>query len=253
MIPIEAQLTFLMGDANKAVTVPKPFAIARYPVTNAQFRFFVEDGGYSEKWKQCWTKDGLQGWQFKGSVTQPRYWNNDRFNLPNQPVVGISWYEAVAYANWLAATTNKAYRLPMEAEWERAARHTDGRTYPWGNEWQDGFANSKEAGLKRTVPVGIFPGGTAVCGAMDMSGNVREWCQTRWRDENRQEYPPIWQDDGRENLAGDDSIYRVLKGGSYHDNKDNWPRCAFRLRLSPNLRHDYIGFRIVVSPFTSGR
>ncbi len=186
MIPITAGLTFEMGKARAEVTVPAPFAIAKYPVTNAQFRFFVEDGGYSEKWIDCWRKDGLQAWEYKqrNGWTEPRLWDDPRFNLDNQPVVGISWYEAVAYANWLAAQTGDPYRLPTEAEWERAASHTDGRIYPWGNTWQDGFANSKEAGIGRTTAVGIFPDGAAEKGVLDMSGNVEEWCQTRWRDEN---------------------------------------------------------------------
>jgi formylglycine-generating enzyme required for sulfatase activity len=74
--------------------------------------------------------------------TKPYDWG-DRFSGPNQPVVGVTWYEAVAYSRWLAAKTGKPYRLPTEAEWERAARHTDGRTYPWGEAWQDGIANTK--------------------------------------------------------------------------------------------------------------
>ncbi|MFQ5437094.1 MAG: formylglycine-generating enzyme family protein, partial [Anaerolineae bacterium] len=188
-----------MGEQKQEVTVPEPFAIARYPVTNAQFRYFWEDGGYTEKWRHCWTDEG---WEYKESRdwTEPRVWDNPQFNLPNQPVVGISWYEAVAYANWLAEKTGQPYRLPTEAEWERAARHTDGRKYPWGETWYDGIVNSEEAGIGRPTAVGIFPDGAAECGALDMSGNVDEWCQTRWQNEERQDYPPLWADDGRENL-----------------------------------------------------
>ncbi|MCA9950011.1 MAG: SUMF1/EgtB/PvdO family nonheme iron enzyme [Anaerolineales bacterium] len=252
LLPITEDLQFKMGEKGEPVKIPAPYAIAKYPVTNAQFRFFVEAGGYTQKWKECWIKDGLQGWQYKGNRMQPYLWDAPRYNLDNQPVVGISWYEAVAYANWLTATTDKLYRLPTEAEWERAARHTDGRRYPWGNEWQEGFANSDEAGIGRPTAVGIFPDGTADCGALDMSGNVWEWCQTRWRDENRRDYPATWRDDGRENLAGGESVGRVLKGGAYYNGKDRIPAAA-RCGGYPSFRDFNGGVRLVVSPFISDR
>lgn len=248
LLPITDELTFLMGKQKQPVTVPQPFAIARYPVTNAQFRYFYEDGGYSRKWKHCWTPEG---WDYRDKWTEPRWWDDPQYNLPNQPVVGISWYEAVAYANWLAEQTGKPYRLPTEAEWERAARHTDGRIYPWGNTWQESYANSTETGIGRPTAVGIFPDGAAECGVLDLSGNVWEWCQTRWRDEKEKDYPPIWQDDGRENLAGDDFVWRVIKGGAYYNDKDGVPAAA-RLGSAPNFGDVIRGVRVVVSPFISG-
>ena len=138
---------------------------------------------------------------------QPWRWNDPDYALHNQPVVGVSWYEAVAYAEWLKQTVGKPYRLPAEAEWERAARHTDGRIYPWGNEWDANMANGKETGWGRPTVVGCFPEGNAKCGAADMAGNVWEWCQTRWKDEKQKEYPlPYQPDDGREFLkCGDDA------------------------------------------------
>ncbi len=234
MLPITDELIFLMGERKQKVTVPQPFAIARYPVTNAQFRYFYEDGGYTRKWQRCWT---LEGWNYRDSNdwTEPRYWNDPQFNLPNQPVVAISWYEAVAYANWLAEKTGKPYRLPTEAEWERAARHTDGRIYPWGNTWQEGYANSKETGIGRPTAVGIFPDGAAECGALDLSGNIDEWCQTRWSNEKDEEYPPLWADDGREDLAGDSPVYRVIKGGTFGDGHEKWLPAAARDWYSPYL------------------
>jgi hypothetical protein len=115
---------FLMGDAKDEIHLA-PFAIARFPVSNAQFRPFVDDGGYGESRRDCWTEEGW-GYREDNSWTSPRYWDDERFNQANQPVVGVSWYEALAYCNWLAEKTGKSYRLPTEAEWERAARHTDG-------------------------------------------------------------------------------------------------------------------------------
>jgi formylglycine-generating enzyme required for sulfatase activity len=242
---------FLMGEAPYEIEIEQPFAIARYPVTNAQFRFFIEDGGYTAHWRQCWTKDG---WRWKSDRQEPWRWDDATFGHDNQPVIGVSWYEAVAYANWLAATTGKPYRLPTEAQWERAARHTDGRTYPWGEAWRDGWANTKEAGLERTTAVGVFPQDTAVCGAQDMGGNVGEWCQTRWNDERGEDYLlPYKSDDGRENLEGGNDVRRCIYGGVYAGEK-RWSRCSARDGYSPDLDYYYYGFRVVLSPFSdSGR
>jgi formylglycine-generating enzyme required for sulfatase activity len=97
--------------------------------------------------------------------------------------------------------------------------------------------------------VGIFPGDRSEDGLLDMAGNVNEWCQTRWRDEAGQEYPlPYRLDDGREELGGGDNVGRVIKGGSYYDDKTRWPRCACRDGSDPNYRFYIIGFRLVVSP-----
>jgi formylglycine-generating enzyme required for sulfatase activity len=233
LIPIPAG-PFLMGDKKYKVTLDA-FAIARYPVTNAQFRFFVNDGGYDKQ--AYWTGEG---WQYRQQEkwTQPNYWDDTFWSIENKPVVGISWYEALAYCHWLSAKTDQTYRLPTEAEWERAARHTDGRTYPWGNEWQDGIVNSQEAGIRRTTAVGSFPHSTAVCGAQDMGGNVWEWCQTQYADE------PYRGDDGRENLSG--RSWRVWRGGSWYFNAVG-ARTAYRLNDSPDYRYyHYSGFRVVV-------
>lgn len=238
---------FLMGEEQHEIVIAQPYAIGKYPVTNAQYRLFIEDGGYTEKWRSCWTDDG---WQY-ADRGKPRLWQDEQYNQPNQPVVGVNWYEAVAYANWLAATTGQPYRLPTEAEWERAARHTDGRTYPWGEDWRDGICNSKELGLARPAAVGSFPGDTAVCGAQDMGGNVNEWCQTRWQDGNDKQYElPYQVDDGRENLEGGWRVTRVWKGGAYDDQQGTYSRCSSRVRPRPSGGgYRYGGFRVVVSPF----
>ncbi|MAU00631.1 MAG: hypothetical protein CL608_26095 [Anaerolineaceae bacterium] len=96
----------------------------------------------------------------------------------------------------------------------------------------------------------MFSGDTAVSGTQDMSGNVNEWCQTRWQDEKKKEYlQPYQADDGRENLAGGFNVYRVWKGGAFNDKAHQWGRCGARFRLFPNLVFDRFGFRVVVSPF----
>ena len=245
---------FLMGEKKDSVTIREPFAIARYPVTNAQFQLFVADGGYRAKWRHCWTEAGWEEKRKRG-WTGPRN-NRTGFDLPNQPVTGVSWYEAVAFCRWLAACTGKPYRLPTEAEWERAARHTDGRTYPWGEGWPAGVANTQEAELQRPTAVGVFPGDRAVCGAQDMSGNVNEWCQTRWCDERGQEYPARYAaGDGREDLAGGNDVWRVWRGGAYDDSHNTYPRGSARAGVcGPNNDFGDGGFRVVVSPFLdSGR
>lgn len=140
---------------------------------------FVKAEGYAEK--QWWSK---AGWQEKeeGGWQQPRYWNDSRFNLPNQPVVGVSWYEAEAYCNWLTNELNvqkdMTIRLPTEAEWECAARGIAGRRYAWGNDTPTPeHANYDETGLNRTNAVGCFPKGCTEEGLYDMAGNVWQWCQ----------------------------------------------------------------------------
>ncbi|MCP4361960.1 MAG: formylglycine-generating enzyme family protein, partial [Chloroflexi bacterium] len=152
-----------------------------------------------------------------------------------------SWYEALAYCNWLSAKTGKPYRLPTEAEWERVARHTDGRKYPWGDEWQDGIVNSEEAEVGRTTAVGSFPHSAADCGAQDMSGNVWEWCQTQYVSQE-----PYRGNDGRENLSGGQNIRRVVRGGSWL-NTQGATRAAYRGHDHPTERYNGYGFRVVVA------
>src|SRR5262249_56725196 len=106
-------------------------------------------------------------------------WADPLYNADNQPVVGISWYEAVAYCRWLSAATGREFYLPSEAEWEKAARGLHGLIYPWDNEWRSGRCNSSEASIGRPSPVGSFPAGASPYGALDMAGNVSEWCPTK--------------------------------------------------------------------------
>lgn len=140
--------------------------------------------------------------------------------------------------------TGRDFRLPSEAQWERAARHTDRRKFPWADEWRDGLVNSEEAGVGRTTAVGSFPRGAALCGAQDMSGNVWEWCSTRWRDEKGKNYPLPYRNDAREELRGDDNVWRVCRGGAFADSY--WyMRPAFRNLLDPYYRDNSVGMRVV--------
>ncbi len=100
-------------------------------------------------------------------------------------MVNVTWRDALAYVQWLAERTEQPYRLPTEAEWEKAARGEDGRLWPWGNDWDPARANCKPAGPGQTTPRGQYsPGGDSPYGAADMAGNVYEWCSSLWGDDS---------------------------------------------------------------------
>jgi formylglycine-generating enzyme required for sulfatase activity len=158
----------------------------------------------------------------------------------------VAWYEAVAFCRWLTQELRKKgevapdeeVTLPSEAQWEKAARGTDGRVYPWGDRPDPNRANCRGTGIGSTSAVGCFPGGASPYGIEDLGGNVWEWCRTKWQ-ESHEDYRD--EDD----LEGDDP--RVLRGGSFYSSEGG-VRCAARRRPDPDLRLDDIGFRIVVAP-----
>ena len=227
---------FLYGKDKIQKTLPG-FKIARYPVTNAQFQCFIEDEGYeTEAW---WA--GLAG------HPEPK---KARWNTPNQPRETVSWYEAVAYTRWLTAKLDvhgmlpeaMTVRLPTEEEWEKAARGSEGKEFPWGNDFQSGHANINETwgnvgtfNLGQTAAVGIYPLGISPYGLLDMAGNVWEWCLNEYRQPERT------------GTEGDE--WRVLRGGSWLNNR-GLARCAYRGNFDPDRRYDDLGFRLVccVSP-----
>jgi formylglycine-generating enzyme required for sulfatase activity len=232
---------FVMGEGKEThrVVLPRYF-IARYPVTVAQFRAFVEDGG------QVADPD---------SIREPA----------TRPVRWVQWSEALAYADWLTARlrawdgtpeplasllreadVGKRWRvtLPSEAEWERAARGAGGRSYPWGEEPPTAArANYREVGIRRPSAVGCFPGGATPDGVEELSGNVWEWTRSVWTD---YPYDPA---DGREDLNVLADKHRAVRGGSFGYGAVHL-RAAVRLRLW-YADHGF-GFRVVVSPFDSG-
>jgi formylglycine-generating enzyme required for sulfatase activity/energy-coupling factor transporter ATP-binding protein EcfA2 len=210
------------------------YRIGKYLVTNAQFAHFVTADGYDNK--NYWTKAGWERKENEG-WTEPRYLDDASRNQENQPVVGVSWYEAVAYCNWLKATTGRDFRLPDEAMWEKAARGVDGRIYPWGNKWQPEKLNSSESNINRPSAVGMYPQGKSPFEAYDMCGNVWEWCSTA----HGEKYPFQEQSYDQE-IEGD--APRRLRGGAFID--DQWlSRAAFRSSGSyPHVRDDDVGFRV---------
>ncbi len=210
------------------------YMIGKYPVTNREFKEFVDDGGYQKK--EFWTPEGWQ-WREEENILEPEYWHDRKWNGPNFPVVGISWFEAAAYCKWLSHTTGKQYRLPTEAEWEKAARGTDGREYPWGNKFDEKKCNSDELGLDRTSPVGIFPEGKSPYECLDMSGNVWEWCWDRFDDEYYEKSPD------RNPKGPSGGVDRVLRGGSWFAHPDRC-RCAYRDGDHPADRDLNAGVRL---------
>ncbi|MBP1466139.1 SUMF1/EgtB/PvdO family nonheme iron enzyme [Candidatus Chloroploca sp. M-50] len=227
------------------------FRLARYPVTNSEYQRFIEAGGYrDERW---WTPEGRTFLDYGGRmpssddmivpITQPALWTNGQYNNPNQPVVGVSWYEASAYCAWLTALGRTAgwlypgevLRLPTAMEWERAARHTDQRTFPWGDEAvTPERANYTDTGVRAPSPVGVFPTGAACCGALDMAGNIWEW--TASVAERINERTPC-HDVSPEHMP-------AIKGGAFNWDGDAL-RCGTHYWFHPAQRYNLLGFRMV--------
>ncbi len=200
---------FIMGtDSEGANADQKPahrvyldaFYIDKHEVTNAQFEAFIVDSGYQNR--KLWT---VAGWNFiqKNQIkTLLHHGQNSVSTAPDHPVIGVSWYEASAYASWVGK------RLPTEAEWEKAARGTDRSIYPWGNEMDFSRLNYFSH-HEKILGVGSFPSGASPYGILDMAGSVWEWCADWYREDY---YPQSSQ----KNPKGPDSgEYRVLRGGGW--------------------------------------
>jgi len=213
--------------------IKEPFLISKYLVTVGQYQAFGNAGGYDRE--KYWTKAGWQ-WRVADKIVAPDV-DHDLLQTPNHPQVRVSWYEAMAFCSWLSEETGKPVALPSEAQWERAARHTDGRMYPYGNVFDKNKCNMGDTDIDHTSAAGMFPNGDAECGASDMSGNVWEWCATKWLD-NYEGYP----DKVDENPEGDET--RVLRGGGFWNNGAS-VRCAFRNWSYPLNRNHSLGFRVV--------
>ena len=210
----------------------EPFAIARYPVTNAQYARFIEASGYSNR--AWWTSEGWalrekEGW------TEPRFWRDRDWNRPDCPVVGVSRYEALAFCRWLREVSGRPVTLPTEQQWQRAAQGDDGRQYPWGNEEPDETLCNWNRNIDETTPVTRYPAGASPYGVMDMSGNVWEWCLTGWNS-------------GTATLTGSEP--RLLRGGSWSSDSPLSLRVTNRSGKDPNTRlapgyrnHVTVGFR----------
>jgi formylglycine-generating enzyme required for sulfatase activity len=211
-------------DEQPQHTIDLPeFAIGKYPITNAQYAAFVQATGHRA----------------------PKHW--EKGEIPSgkgdHPVVYVSWDDAMAFCEWLSQETDKGFVLPSEAEWEKAARGTNGRIYPWGDEDPTADLCNFGKNVGDTTPVGNYsPKGDSPYGCADMAGNVWEWTRSLYKDY------PYDSEDGREDLDAGGDVRRVVRGGAFAYNT-RVVRCAFRHRLDPNYRNRNYGFRVVVSPF----
>ncbi len=222
--------------------------IGRLPVTNHEYGQFVAAGGYTTP--AWWTAHGqafLRAVAADDPATQhqPGFWHERSLSAPNQPVVGLSWYEAAAYCRWLTAEGRRhgwlpptaVIRLPTSHEWERAARTTDRRRYPWGDLPPTAdHANYDATSLHAPAPVGCFPLGAAVCGALDLAGNVWEWTASLFDDLPAPHAVPDVAPTARP----------VIRGGAF-----NWSaaylHCGASYWFSPRQRRNLLGFRLAWS------
>lgn len=206
-------LAYNIYDGPEHTVYLDAFYMDKYEVTNEQYKKFVEETGYH----------------------RPSCWNDARFNRPNYPVVGVTWEDAVAYAKWAGK------RLPTEAEWEKAARGTDKRLWPWGNKfdkekctvWESDY---REAGLRGTTPVGKYEKGNSPYGCFDMAGNVWEWCADYY-DQNYYSVSP-----SKNPFGPDSGLQRVVRGGGFLY-FGHYARCAARYRVPWYAQSPQIGFR----------
>ena len=207
------------------------FWIDKFEVTNGQYADFLNEMGNQTEGGVTWLDTGANS-GMRIQVTGGEWQAYDGYN--DHPVEEVSWYGAAAYCEWAGR------RLPTEAEWEKAARGEDGRTYPWGEGIESSQANYDEY-EGGTTPVGSYPDGVSPYGALDMAGNVWEWVSD-WYDEN------FYSSSLSENPQGpSDGTYRVLRGGAWIV-YGRFARSAVRNWWKPFLTSNYAGFRCVASP-----
>ncbi len=289
------------------------FLIGQFPVTNAEWAYFIVAGGYEDDrwwdtadarqwrrgelanesakannrvWRQRCKADptlferlvaeglfadeaAIDRWRYWLTLsddeferaldahwqprrrTEPQFWHDRRFTGPLKPVVGVSWYEARAYCQWLAAQSGLPVHLPTEVQWEAAARGQEGRTYPWGDSFAPLRANTWEAHLQQPTPVGVFPSGDAPEGIADMAGNAYEWTSslaghlTGEAGGVHYDYP-YDPSDGREDPQAPPTVARVCRGGAWDDDASA-TRCISRIQALPAGASHNNGLRLVVS------
>jgi gamma-glutamyl hercynylcysteine S-oxide synthase len=215
------------------VIIPYDFWIGKYPVTNEQFAAFAQDNHVEHPAGKDWEQQ------------------------KDHPVINVDWHTARKYCEWIEhqqrgnLPPGYSVLLPGEAEWEKAARGLYGNEWPWGNDFDKSRCNTIEGAKNQATPVGAYtPAGDSPFGCADMAGNVWEWTRSLWGDDPRQaywKYPYDANDHRREDLAADNRILRVLRGGSWIDTLRG-ARCGFRHWSLPDHRYSSLGFRMVVLP-----
>lgn len=210
---------FLYGKKKKHCNVEVPYRISRYPVTVSQYGAFTKAGGYSDD--AWWDADGIR-WRDGGMITGPETYR-EIFQTPNHPQVGVSFYEAAAFCRWVSTQAIGPVRLPTEEEWERAARGTNRRKYPWGEAGKaESRANIDDTCIGHSSTVGIFPDGASPDGCFDMAGNVWEW------------------------TTGKMDRYTVVRGGSFNL-RSVYAHYGHRYGVFSSDPRSNVGFRVVAS------
>lgn len=222
------------------------YFIMRFPVTNAQYAQFMQETGHRA----------------------PLFWRDGTFpnGKSDHPVVGVSYYDAIAFCAWAGQVTGLPIRLPTEPEWEKAARGPEPRLYSWGDEWKTNACNVSEEKLNDTSPVGRFsPQGDSPYGVADMGGNVQEWCSSLFGpypydpadgreahvyDLHNRDLLPKLLETGCTSIPESDEASlgkSVIRGGSFRETKFQ-ARCAYRSWAAPMHRSDDTGFRCCYEP-----
>ncbi|MGH2516040.1 MAG: formylglycine-generating enzyme family protein, partial [Ktedonobacterales bacterium] len=202
------------SDAPQRTVEEPAFRIARYPVTVAEYACAVR----------------------AGALNEPREWAKQS-QRPHHPIVRMSWKNAIDYAAWLVQVTDEPWQPPTEEQWEKAARGTDGRIYPWGDQWDPQRANTSTGGPGDTTPVGMYPGGVSPFGVHDMAGTVNEWCGIP--PESTLYRPGPWA--GRP-----PTTTGYLRGGSWNDSY-RLARVAHSSQLFMGERTEDTGMRLVLA------
>ncbi len=229
--PIGGDEEALLSFVKRAVVIPYPYRLSRFPVTYAQFQCFLDAPDFDDDRWWVGMPTSVKDWN--NTIYSVRELGKQAFPFANHPRERVSWYQATAFCRWLSHQLGYIVELPHEYEWEAAARWPDNRFYPWGNEFAHEKANSWEGSVGSTTAVGLYPtGGNVALELYDLSGNVWEWC--------RNKYEPPYDDH-----LGDSVTPRVLRGGSWGSNSHQ-VRAAYRDNGSPANRLNGCGFRLVV-------
>lgn len=221
LVPIAAGWFSMGSDAGQALEGPvhrvwvDSFAMATTQVTVEQYARFLDAAG----------------------ATQPPYWGDPELSRPGQPVVAVSWFDANAYCAWLSRATGAPYRLPTEAEWERAARGgVEGMSFPWGNDPPESRPSYHGRWSRGPEPVGQSP--PNAYGLFEMCENVHEWCSD-WFAADYYAASPERNPQGPE-----EGTRRASRGGSWR-HQIKIARCSARSSIPPEFRYADYGFRVV--------
>ena len=216
-----------------------------HPVTNQRFAQFMEEAGYeTQDW---WSAEGWQ-WRIRHDIEKPAQWDEPGWSGNDQPVAGVSWFEADAYARWAKK------HLPTDAQWEKAARGTDERRYPWGEDWPRSELANFDSRLGRTSPVGLYPSGASPYGCHDMAGNVNNWTLDwhwsefgQWCVDQGKLTDPCLDNELRLQLSLFNLGEKVDRGGGFATAREQQEvlSCTRKTHWTPESRHPWNGFRTV--------